>query len=253
MSQTQSNHSIGFIAAGVVCCLLALGAQELAKRHAVERVSTLQVLDKAVQSFEQASAASKAQTTLETQTAAHKALETKVERARKHVVEERFDPQTGRLVSRRTEREDTRIRVAVSSETATAASRASQTVEQVTASSSGKTEHSTETTQTVTEKPAASVQRGIGVGTIATFAGAGPAMSYQLVSAGPVGLDVSVGALTLSGVSPRAGVFVTGEVSEHLTVGLGAVAAPAGAEPVAYPLVPFLVEFAPGATLQYRF
>lgn len=109
-----------------------------------------------------------------------------------------------------------------------------------------------ETLHTLTVTPARP-DTGFSVGLIATPAGAGPALAWEVFKLGPVHARV-LGGLVTNGhtLGPRAGVVVSGQVLPQVDLGLGVVLAPGSQEPLAYPVLG-LAGVAPVITLQYRF
>ena len=99
----------------------------------------------------------------------------------------------------------------------------------------------------------ASHQNGFAGGVLLTPAGVGPAASFRVGKLGPIGLDLTLGAIGFDNPSPRAGLMFTGEALPRVTLGVGLVLAPAGSEPASYPVLPGLAAVTLGATAQYRF
>jgi hypothetical protein len=94
---------------------------------------------------------------------------------------------------------------------------------------------------------------GFSVGLMATPAGAGPAIAWELARLGPARARVLAGVVIGNHTpGPRLGLVVGGEVLPSVDLGLGAVIAPGSQEPLAYPVLG-IAGIAPVVTLQYRF
>lgn len=165
--------------------------------------------------------------------------DTKISQKRNTTVE-RFDPATGKLVYRKQ----------VDTDRTQETNRNDESGKQASVTEKSEVKVDTETkTQTRTETQA-DRKTGFQAGVLLTSAGFGPLVSYRVVSMGPVGLDAGLG--LVGSLSPRAGVFVAGEVLPRVTGGLGVVVGPGGSEPLAYRVGPFL-DLTAGAVLQYQF
>lgn len=166
------------------------------------------------------------------------------------VIDRDYDPTSGKLVH---EHSEARAHVASqqSAEAHTAAS--TQVAVQETARTQVDTHVAVEQRQEhVHEVVHANAETGFSVGLLATIRGAGPAVGWQLAALGPLKVRVVAGAIPQAPqVGPRVGVVVGGQVLPAIDLGVGAVLAPGGQEPLAYPLGP--VDVVPALSLQYRF
>lgn len=223
--------------------LVGFGAQELGRQSVESQLAT-----ETTATLESRLAASEARTReLSRRLTASESLIVALKKSeRQETVTEKFDATTGRLTERVSAKASSKV---------TKTTERQRKTETTTAVKDTRTQTITATTvtaTTTTATPVARTETGFAGGLLVTPAGLGPAVSFRAFRLGPVGLDATVGAVGPR-FSPRAGFLLTGEALPRVTVGVGALAAPAGHEPVGYPLVPGLVDLAPGATLQYRF
>lgn len=170
------------------------------------------------------------------------------DRTQDRVVDRVFDPTTGHLVH---EHIENHRQTTITTHQATSEFHAERQAVLEKDHALAQAHTATDLSQEVhTEVDHANAETGFSVGVLATAGGVGPAVGWQVVAVGPLKVRAIAGVLA-HGPDPRVGLVIGGQVLPAIDLGVGAVLAPAGHEPLAYPLG--LAEVAPAVSLQYRF